>query len=101
MFPSIRSDLRPMSENTINGALRRLSYGSEEMTAHGFRAMASTCLNEQGRPPDVIKLQLAHAERNEVRAAYSRALRLAERMKMMQAWADHLDKLRVGTANTG
>ena len=94
VFPSIRSNQRPMSENTINGALRRLGYGNDEMTGHGFRAMASTCLNEQGWQPDVIELQLAHAERNKVRAAYNRATRLAERRTMMQAWADYLDGLR-------
>lgn len=94
VFPSIRSNQRPMSENAINGALRRLGYGNEEMTGHGFRAMASTCLNEQGWHPDVIELQLAHAERNKVRAAYNRATRLAERRAMMQAWADYLDSLR-------
>ena len=66
------------------------------MTAHGFRAMASTLLNEQGFPPDVIELQLAHAERNKVRAAYNRAQRLAERRQMMQAWADYLDALKAG-----
>lgn len=76
-----------MSDNTINAALRRLGYSGEEMTAHGFRAMASTSLNEQGWPPDVIELQLAHMERNKVRAAYNRAQRLAERRKIMQAWA--------------
>ena len=64
------------------------------MTWHGFRAMASTLLNERGFPPDVIELQLAHQERNEVRAAYNRAQRLDERRKMMQAWADYLDGLR-------
>lgn len=66
------------------------------MTGHGFRSMASTLLNEQGFPPDVIELQLAHAERNRVRAAYNRAQRLGERRKMMQSWADHLDLLRLG-----
>jgi integrase len=66
------------------------------MTADGFRAMASTLLNEQGFPPDVIELQLAHAERNEVRAAYNRSQRLDERRRMMQAWADYLDGLRAG-----
>jgi integrase len=96
VFPSIRTGQRPMSENTINGALRRLGYGNDEMTGHGFRAMASTCLNEQGWHPDVIELQLAHAERNKVRAAYNRATRLTERRKMMQAWADYLDTLRAG-----
>src|SRR5690606_19395229 len=64
VFPSLRSRERPMSENTINAALRRLGYGQEEMTGHGFRSMASTCLNEQGWNSDLIELQLAHAERN-------------------------------------
>jgi integrase len=67
-----------------------------QMVAHGFRSMASTCLNEQGWHPDLIELQLAHAERNKVRAAYKRAERLAKRRKMMQAWADYLDGLEVG-----
>lgn len=96
VFPSLRSRDRPMSENTINAALRRLGYGHEEMTAHNFRAMASTCLNEHDWHPDVIELQLAHAERNKVRAAYNRSTRLADRKKMMQAWADNLDTLRAG-----
>jgi integrase len=96
VFPSLRSRDRPMSDNTINGALRRLGFSKDEMTGHGFRALASTCLNEQGWAPDVIELQLAHAERNKVRAAYNRASRLAERRKMMQAWADYLDGLRAG-----
>ena len=94
VFPSLRTKLRPMSENTINAALRRLGYTGEEMTGHGFRALASTCLNEQGFPPDVIELQLAHAERNKVRAAYNRATRLEDRKKMMQAWSNYLDGLR-------
>jgi len=85
-----------MSENTLNAALRRLGYSTDEMTAHGFRTLASTLLNEQGYHPDVIELQLAHQERNEVRAAYNRAQRLDERRKMMQAWADYLDGLRAG-----
>jgi integrase len=96
VFPSLRSRDRPMSNNTINGALRRLGYSTEEQTGHGFRTMASTLLNEQGFPPDVIELQLAHAERNKVRAAYNKAQRLPERRKMMQAWADYLDGLRAG-----
>ena len=94
LFPSLRSRDRSMSENTLNAALRRLGYTTEQMTAHGFRAMASTLLNEQSFPSDVIELQLAHAERNKVRAAYNRAQRLPERRKMMQAWADYLDGLR-------
>lgn len=95
-FPSLRDPTRPMSNNTITAGLRRLGYSGEEMTAHGFRAMASTCLNELGWHPDLIELQLAHAERNKVRAAYNRAERLAERRKMMQAWSDYLDGLRAG-----
>jgi integrase len=98
LFPSLISAARPISENTLNAALRRLGYGKEEMSAHGFRAMASTCLNEQGFAPDVIELQLAHKERNKVRAAYNRASRMAERRAMMQTWADYLDGLR-STAN--
>jgi integrase len=94
VFPSLRSGSRPMSDNTVNAALRRLGYTNEEMTGHGFRSLASTCLNEQGYHPDLIELQLAHAERNQVRAAYNKAKRLPERRKMMEAWADYLDGLR-------
>ena len=94
LFPSLRSPARCISDNTINAALRRLGYQKEEMVGHGFRSMASTCLNEQGWHPALIELQLAHAERNKVRAAYNRAERLAERRKMMQAWADYLDSLK-------
>jgi integrase len=96
VFPSVRTSQRPMSDGTVNAALRRLGYTKDEMTGHGFRALASTCLNEQGWHPDLIELQLAHAERNKVRAAYNRAQRLSERRQMMQAWADHLDALRTG-----
>ena len=85
-----------MSENTVNAALRRLGYTNDEMTGHGFRSLASTNLNEQGCHPDLIELQLAHAERNKVRAAYNKAQRLPERRKMMQSWADYLDGLRAG-----
>jgi hypothetical protein len=85
VFPSLRSGSRPISENTVNAALRRMGYTTEEMTGHGFRSLASTCLNEQGYHPDLIELQLAHAERNQVRAAYNKAQRLPERRKMMQA----------------
>jgi integrase len=100
LFPSLRDPTRSMSYNTVTFALRRLGYSGEEMTAHGFRAMASTCLNELGWQPDIIERQLAHAERNKVRAAYNRAERLADRLAdrrtMMQAWADYLDGLRAG-----
>lgn len=97
LFPSLRTTKRPISDNTVNAALRRLGYSHDEMTGHGFRAMASTCLNEQGWHPDLIELQLAHAERDKVRAAYNRAERLAERRKMVQSWADYLDALRAST----
>jgi integrase len=93
VFPGARTNGRPMSENTVNAALRRLGYRSDEMTGHGFRSMASTLLNEQGWHRDAIERQLAHAERNAVRAAYNYAEHLAERRKMMQAWADYIDGL--------
>ncbi|HTW37557.1 MAG TPA: integrase arm-type DNA-binding domain-containing protein [Steroidobacteraceae bacterium] len=96
LFPSLRTRERPISENTLGAALRRLGYSKDEMTAHGFRSTASTLLNEQGFAPDVIELQLAHAERNKVRAAYNRAQRLEERRRMMQAWADYLEGLKTG-----
>ncbi|WP_417464317.1 tyrosine-type recombinase/integrase [Kordiimonas sp.] len=96
VFPSVRSVHRPFSENTLNAALRRMGFTKDEMTSHGFRAMASTLLNEQGWPPDVIERQLAHAERNKVRAAYNRAEYVAERRKMMQSWSDYLLALAEG-----
>lgn len=94
LFPSVRSKLTPMSENTVNGALRRLGYTKEELTGHGFRSMASTNLNENGWKPDVIERQLAHVEGNSVRAAYNHADYLPERRMMMQWWADYLDALK-------
>jgi integrase len=94
VFPSLRTGERPMSENTVNAALRRLGYDKGEMTGHGFRSMASTLLNEQGWHHDAIERQLAHVERDAVRGAYNYAQYLPERRKMMQAWADHLDGLR-------
>ena len=99
VFPSIRSTARPMSENTVNGALRRLGFRGDEMTAHGFRAMASTLLNESGRwSPDAIERALAHKDRDIVRAAYHRGAHWAERVAMAQWWADYLDRLREGAA---
>jgi integrase len=94
VFPGLGTSNRPISENTLNAALRRIGYAKDQMTAHGFRAMASTLLNELNFPPDVIELQLAHKERSKVRAAYNRAQRLPERRKLMEAWADYLDGLR-------
>jgi integrase len=97
VFPSVRTHERPMSENTITGALRRLGYTGNEMTAHGFRAMASTRLNESHLfHADAIERQLAHGERDSVRAAYHRAQYLPERVKMMQWWAEYLDALKSG-----
>lgn len=96
LFPSLRTAERPISNNTLNAALRRMGYTGDEMVSHGFRSMASTCLNERGWNPDLIELQLAHAERDEVRGAYNRAQRLDDRRRMMQAWADYLDGLRAG-----
>jgi len=96
VFPSVRSMDRAMSENTVNAALRRMGFEKAENVGHGFRAMASTLLHEIGWKSDVIERQLAHAERNKVKAAYNHAQHLPERKKMMQAWADHLDALRDG-----
>jgi integrase len=96
VFPGVRTNGEPMSENTVNAALRRLGYDRATLTAHGFRGMASTLLHEQGWPSDVIERQLSHAERNSVKAAYNHAEHLPARRKMMQAWADYLDKLRKG-----
>lgn len=97
VFPGLRTASRPMSENTVNAALRRLGYTGDEMTGHGFRSMAATRLNEMGWRADAIERQLAHAESNKVRDAYTHAAQyLDERTRMMQAWADYLDGLRAG-----
>jgi integrase len=95
LFPARSSLRKPMSNNTMLFAVYRLGYHGRA-TVHGFRSLASTTLNEQGWPPDVIERQLAHAERNKVRGAYNRAEYLPQRRKMMQAWADYLDALRAG-----
>lgn len=94
LFPSVRSVAPPMSDNALNAALRRMDYTKEQMTAHGFRSMASTLLNECGYNRDWIERQLAHGDRNQIRAAYNFAEFLQERRNMMQEWADYLDKLR-------
>jgi len=96
VFPSIRTNSRPMSDNTILAALRRMGFPKDEMSGHGFRAMASTILHEQGWPSAIIERQLAHQERNKVKAAYNHAEHLPERKKMMQAWANYLDALKQG-----
>ncbi|WNL47921.1 tyrosine-type recombinase/integrase [Dyella sp. BiH032] len=97
VFPGVRTASRPMSENTINAALRRLGYATDEMTGHGFRSMAATRLNEMGWNADAIERQLAHAESNKVRGAYTHAAQyLEERKRMMQGWADYLAGLKAG-----
>jgi integrase len=93
VFESIKPK-RPLSENTINTALRSMGYGTETMVGHGFRATASTLLHEMGWAPEIIELQLAHRQRNQVAAAYNRSARLEERKAMMQQWADYLDSLK-------
>jgi integrase len=98
LFPSVRTVLRPISENTLNAALRRLGYASEDMSTHGFRSMAATRLNEMGGwNPDAIERQLAHQETNAVRRAYTHGAEFwSDRVHMMQAWSDYLDGLRAG-----
>lgn len=97
VFPSIRTPADPMSENTVNAGLRRLGFAGDEMTAHGFRAMASTLLNESGKwSPDAIERSLAHKDKDAVRAAYHRGAHWNERVEMAQWWADYLDTLRKG-----
>ena len=98
LFPGLRGRGRAMSENTVNAALRRMGYTKGEMTGHGFRSMASTILNEQGWHRDAIERQLAHGERDAVRAAYNYAEHLPERRKMMQAWANYLEGLKTGAS---
>jgi integrase len=93
LFPGASDPKRPISENTLNAALRRLGYSKDEMTAHGFRAAASSILNESGNwNPDAIEAQLAHVDGNSIRRAYARAEFWDERVRMMQWWADQLDQ---------
>ena len=95
VFSSLHTGVRPMSENTINMALRRIGYSGSEMTAHGFRAMASTLLNESGLwNPDAIERALAHDTSSSVRGTYHRGQHWAERVKMAQWWSDYLDELK-------
>jgi integrase len=94
LFPSMRADSAPISDMTLLAGLRRMGYDKDTMTVHGFRSMASTLLNEQGYNRDWIERQLAHGERNTVRAAYNYAQHLPERRKMMTEWANYLDELR-------
>ena len=102
VFPASHTWKRPMSENTATVALRRMGYSGSEMTAHGFRAMAATLLNEMGLwNPDAIERQLAHMENNGVRRAYARGQYWEERVRMMQHWSDYLDQLRDGDNGNG
>lgn len=97
VFPSIRSMHRPMSENTVNAALRRMGYTGDEMTAHGFRSTASSLLNESGRfTPDAIERALAHSDNDQVRGIYHRGAHWHERVTMAQWWSDYLETLKGG-----
>lgn len=97
VFPGTRTVQRPISENTLNAALRRLGYAQDEVTSHGFRATASTLLNESGKfSPDAIERALAHQDPDPVRRAYARGAYWAERVEMAQWWSDHLDTLKAG-----
>jgi integrase len=99
VFPSPRTDTRPLSDNGMLAALRRMGFERGVLTVHGFRSTASTLLNEQGWNPDAIERQLAHSERDGVRAAYNYAEYLPERRKMMQFWSEYLDSLRAGNTD--
>ena len=95
VLPGMRGRGRPLSETTLNAALRRLGYTKDEMTSHGFRAVASSILNESNLwNPDAIEAQLAHVEGNAIRRAYARAEFWDQRVEMMQWWADRLDQMK-------
>lgn len=97
VFPAFHTSRRPMSENTVNQAFRRMGYGQGEVTAHGLRTTASTLLNESGKwSPDAIERSLAHADTNSIRGVYNRGRYWDERVAMHQWWSDHLDMLRDG-----
>lgn len=96
LFPGLRSKDRAISDATLTNALRRMGYTGEEMTVHGFRHMASTLLHEMGFPSHLIEKQLAHGDRNRIRAVYNYADYMPERRKMMQQWAEYLDRLKAG-----
>ena len=101
LFAGVRSPSRPISDGTLNAALRRLGYAKDEATSHGFRATASSLLNESGKwHPDAIERQLAHIEGNSVRAAYARGEHWDERVSMMQWWAGYLDELKIPASHT-
>ena len=102
VFSSLYPGNRPMSENTINSALRRLGYTNSEMTAHGFRTTAGSLLNESGKwSPNAIERALAHRDSNSIRGTYHRGAHWNERVRMAQWWSDYLDDLRSGPASVG
>ena len=97
VFPSVRSNSRPISDNAMTTALRTMGYSKDQVVPHGFRATASTLLNESGKwNPDAIERQLGHIESNDVHRAYARGEHWSERIKMMNWWANYLDRLRAG-----
>jgi integrase len=99
LFPNVNDSTRPMSENTLNSALRAMGFEGDEMTVHGFRTLASTRMNELGIDPDLIELLLAHLDPDPSRRAYNRAMRLRERRHLAQWWADLLDAMRLPTSD--
>lgn len=97
LFPSVSTSQRPISDNTVRSALRRLGYGNDDMSAHGFRAMARTMADEQlGVPVHVIAAQLAHGVADELGTAYNRTQHMAQRRELMNKWADYLEALKSG-----
>lgn len=98
-FPGTRHKEKPISENTVRTALHAMGFTKEDITPHGFRHMASTLLHEMGFPSHLIEKQLAHSDKNKIRAVYNHAEYMPERRKMMQAWADYLDRLAAGEEN--
>jgi integrase len=100
VFPSVRSAVKPLSENAMNAALRRIGYTKDEMCAHGFRSSASTILNERGFNADVIEAALAHEHPNKTRATYNRARYWPERVQLLQDWADLIDQFKADAIHT-
>lgn len=98
LFPSLVSNRKWLSENAFNSALRRMGYGKEEVTAHGFRVTASTILNSRGYEPDVVEAALAHQDTNAIRRTYNRSTYWKQRVELMQEWADLVDELRAASA---
>jgi integrase len=99
VFPGLRTRERPISNNTLNAALRRLGYANDEHVLHGFRTTASTLLRERDFPPEVVEMQLSHVQQDETAGAYNKAKYLPKRREMMQAWADYLDSLKTRATN--